>query len=129
MPDFSKGLITAIAQDWRTKEVLMCAFMNGEALELTRKTGYAHYYSRSRKRLWKKGEESGNLQKVKEIRVDCDGDCILLLVEQEGGACHEGYKTCFFRDLEGKVREKKMFDPFQSYKRLEPRKKVYGGKK
>jgi phosphoribosyl-AMP cyclohydrolase len=119
--DFEKGngLIAAIAQDWKTKEVLMCAFMNKEAFELTKKTGYAHYFSRSRKRIWKKGEESGNLQKVKEIRVDCDGDAVLLIVEQKGGACHEGYKTCFFRDLQGKVKEKKLFNP----------KKVYGGKK
>jgi phosphoribosyl-AMP cyclohydrolase len=115
MLDFSEELITAIAQDWKTKEVLMCAHINKEAYELTVKTGYAHYYSRSRNKLWKKGEKSGNVQKVKEIRVDCDGDCVLLLVEQTGGACHEGYKTCFFRDEKGDVVEKKAFDPKKAY--------------
>jgi phosphoribosyl-AMP cyclohydrolase len=111
MLDFSRGLITAIAQDWKTKEVLMCAHMDKEAYEKTVETGYAHYYSRSRKKLWKKGEESGNVQKVKEIRVDCDSDCVLLLVEQSGGACHEGYRTCFFRNEKGEVVERKVFDP------------------
>ena len=97
--DFSKGngLVSAIAQDAETKEVLMCAFMNREAFEATVKTGYAHYYSRSRKSLWKKGETSGHLQKVREIRVDCDQDCVLLLVEQTGAACHTGNRSCFYR--------------------------------
>ena len=98
-PDFAKGdgLITAIAQDSTSLEVLMCAFMNREALDKTLESGFAHYYSRSRKSLWKKGETSGHLQRVKEIRVDCDQDCLLLLVEQTGAACHTGKKSCFYR--------------------------------
>lgn len=119
MIDFAKGdgLVVAIAQDFKTKDVLMCAFMNEEALRLTRKTGYAHYYSRSRKKIWKKGEESGNVQKVKEIRADCDSDSILLLVEQKGGACHDGYRTCFYKDIDGNVKEKRVFEPSEVYKK------------
>lgn len=97
--DFSKGngLVSAIAQDADSKDVLMCAFMNKEAFEKTLTSGYAHYYSRSRKSLWKKGETSGHLQLVREIRVDCDQDCVLLLVEQTGAACHTGRHSCFYR--------------------------------
>ncbi|WP_319417018.1 phosphoribosyl-AMP cyclohydrolase [Marispirochaeta aestuarii] len=97
--DFSKGngLVSAIAQDANSKEVLMCAFMNREAFETTLATGYAHYYSRSRDSLWKKGESSGHLQKIREIRVDCDQDCVLMLVEQTGVACHTGRRSCFYR--------------------------------
>ncbi|WP_319477764.1 phosphoribosyl-AMP cyclohydrolase [Marispirochaeta aestuarii] len=97
--DFSKGngLVSAIAQDADSKEVLMCAFMNREAFEATLATGYAHYYSRSRDSLWKKGESSGHLQKIREIRVDCDQDCVLMLVEQTGAACHTGRRSCFYR--------------------------------
>ena len=84
------GLIPAIAQDYATGEVLMLAYMNDEALAKTKETGRAHYWSRSRKRLWLKGETSGNFQVVKEIRIDCDSDAVLLLVEQKGGACHRG---------------------------------------
>ncbi|MBN2402986.1 MAG: phosphoribosyl-AMP cyclohydrolase [Spirochaetes bacterium] len=92
------GLIPAIAQDERTGEILMMAFMNKESWELTLKTGIVHYWSRSRNELWKKGETSGNIQKVKEIRVDCDNDTVLLKVEQIGGAaCHTGYKSCFYK--------------------------------
>jgi len=97
--DFEKnnGLIPAIAQDYKTKEVLMLAYMNRQAFESTLKTGKATYYSRSRNALWKKGETSGHVQIVKEIRVDCDNDTILLKVDQVGdAACHKGYKTCFF---------------------------------
>jgi phosphoribosyl-AMP cyclohydrolase len=83
-------LIPAIAQDWKTGEVLMLAYMNDEALAKTRETGRAHYWSRSRKKLWLKGESSGHFQLVREIRVDCDEDAILLMIEQEGGACHTG---------------------------------------
>ena len=97
-PNFDKSpLLPAIAQDLSTNEVLMLAYMNEEAWNLTIETGIAHYYSRSRKKIWKKGEQSGHIQKVKEIRIDCDLDTILLLVEQVGVACHEGYKSCFFR--------------------------------
>jgi phosphoribosyl-ATP pyrophosphohydrolase/phosphoribosyl-AMP cyclohydrolase len=94
------GLIPAIAQDAATGEVLMQAYMNAEALARTLQTGQAHYYSRSRKRLWRKGEESGHVQRVREVRYDCDGDAVLVLVEQEGPACHTGNRSCFFRQLD-----------------------------
>lgn len=91
------GLVAAIAQDATSKDVLMMAWMNRESLALTLKTGDAHYWSRSRKALWKKGESSGHIQHVKSIRLDCDGDAILLTVEQVGGiACHTGRANCFF---------------------------------
>jgi phosphoribosyl-AMP cyclohydrolase len=99
-PDFSRaadGLLPAIAQDHQSGLVLMLAWMNRDAFHETKQTGHATYYSRSRARLWRKGEESGHRQKVVEIRVDCDADAILLIVEQEGAACHEGYASCFFR--------------------------------
>ncbi len=101
LPDFSKnnGLVGTIAQDSVTKEVLMFAFMNKEAWQKTIETGFAHYYSRSRNKLWKKGESSGHLQKVKNIRIDCDNDCILLLIEQEGAACHTNHVSCFYREI------------------------------
>ena len=100
-PDFSKndGLIAAVAQDAATGEVLMVAWMNAEAYDETLRTGRAVYYSRSRGRLWHKGEESGNVQSVKAIYVDCDADAILLKVDQVGAACHEGYRSCFFRQV------------------------------
>jgi phosphoribosyl-AMP cyclohydrolase len=91
--------VTAVAQDAATGQVLMLAHMNQAAWEQTLATGQAVYYSRSRGRLWKKGEESGHVQRVREIYVDCDGDAILLKVEQVGAACHEGYESCFFRRL------------------------------
>jgi phosphoribosyl-AMP cyclohydrolase / phosphoribosyl-ATP pyrophosphohydrolase len=93
------GLIPVITQDAITNEVLMLAYMNKEALELTIKTNYAHYYSRSKQRLWKKGESSNHLQEIVNILVDCDNDTILLKVNQEGVACHTGRKSCFFTDL------------------------------
>lgn len=99
-PDFASGvngLLPAIAQDASSKQVLMFAWMSLEAYQETKQTGFATYYSRSRKRLWKKGEESGHRQRIVEIRMDCDADCILLLVEQSGAACHKGYASCFFR--------------------------------
>jgi len=96
------GLVTAIAQDAETGKVLMVAWMNREALKLTREKNEAVYWSRSRKKLWHKGEESGHFQKVREIRLDCDGDAILLKVEQIGGiACHTGRASCFFSRLDG----------------------------
>jgi phosphoribosyl-AMP cyclohydrolase len=119
--DFEKagGLVPAIAQDAATGEVLMLAFMNREAFDETVRTGRAVYYSRSRNKLWRKGEESGHVQEVKAIFVDCDADTILLKVNQLGGAaCHEGYRSCFFRQLEGsevKVIGEKVFDPAQVY--------------
>lgn len=97
-PDFSKlgGLVAAIAQDVSSGEVLMLGFQDREAWEATLATGYAHYHSRSRGTLWKKGESSGNLQLVKELRLDCDQDAVLMLVEQQGGsACHTGRRSCF----------------------------------
>ena len=110
-PDFKDGLLPVIVQDSRTKEVLMFAYMNEEAFSLTIKTGMAHYFSRSRKKLWKKGEESGHVQHVKEIRIDCDSDCLLLRVTQDTAACHTGYVSCFYRTIEGDVIGKKAFDP------------------
>jgi len=93
-------LIPAIVQDATTKEVLMLAYMNQEAFEKSRDTGYAHYYSRSRKRLWKKGETSGHTQEIVQMMLDCDGDTLLLLVHQHGVACHTGRKSCFFTDIQ-----------------------------
>lgn len=90
------GLIPAIAQDAATREVLMLAWVNVEALRLTVKTGEAHYWSRSRQEIWHKGKTSGHVQKLKELRYDCDGDAILYLVEQTGAACHTGAQSCFF---------------------------------
>ena len=101
-PDFSKGdgLLPAIAQDADTGEVLMLAWMNRESYDETLRTGRAVYFSRSRNKLWRKGEESGHVQEVQAIFVDCDADTILLKVDQIGGAaCHEGYKSCFFRQV------------------------------
>ena len=120
--DFDKagGLVPAIAQDADTGQVLMLAWMNRAAYEETLRTGRAVYFSRSRNRLWRKGEESGNVQEVREVLVDCDADTILLKVHQVGGAaCHEGYASCFFRRVEGdglRVEGERLFDP----------KKVYG---
>lgn len=94
-----KGLVCAIAQDVYTGEVLMQAYMNKEAVDKTISTGIAHYYSRSRQCLWKKGETSGHIQKVKKILCDCDSDCLLLLIEQVGAACHTGNRSCFFTQL------------------------------
>ena len=108
-------LIPAIAQDAKTGEVLMLAYMNDEALAKTRETGKAHYWSRSRKKLWLKGESSGHFQRVLEIRIDCDEDAVLLLIEQEGGACHTGYRSCFYRTLDGKIVGEKVFDPEDVY--------------
>ena len=121
--DFEKsgGLIPAIAQDWQTGDVLMLAYINKISWEETLKSGYATYWSRSRSKLWKKGEESGNVQKVKEIYVDCDQDTVIFKIEQIGGAaCHEGYHSCFFRKYEdGKlvIQGEPVFDPKKVYKK------------
>jgi phosphoribosyl-AMP cyclohydrolase len=116
------GLLPAIVQDYRTNEVLMLAYINKLAWEKTLETGKAHYWSRSRKALWLKGETSGHVQKIHKILVDCDDDTVVYQVEQLGGAaCHTGHRSCFYRQLEdGELvtREKKVFDP----------KVVYGGK-
>jgi phosphoribosyl-AMP cyclohydrolase len=122
-PDFARagGLIPAIAQDAQTGEVLMLAYMNPESYAETLETGRVVYYSRSRNKLWRKGEESGNVQRVQAVYLDCDRDCILLKVEQVGGAaCHEGYKSCFFRQVtpEGlTVVAERVFDPKEVYKK------------
>ncbi len=113
-----KGLIPVIAQDYRTGEIRMLAWANEEAIRKTIETGYAHYYSRSRKKIWKKGETSGELQRVIEIRVDCDEDAIVYVIEQEKNrACHTGERNCFYRDLEGKKVEKPL--PFEALSRLQ----------
>jgi phosphoribosyl-AMP cyclohydrolase len=121
--DFDKtgGLVPAIAQDAESGQVLMLAWMNREAFEETLRTGRACYFSRSRGRLWRKGEESGNVQEVREVYFDCDADTILLKVHQIGGAaCHEGYASCFFRRIDGdniQVIGERLFDPQQVYKK------------
>jgi phosphoribosyl-AMP cyclohydrolase len=102
LPKFdANGLLSAVAVDAQTREVLMLAFMDHEALAMTRKTGLAHFHSRSRGRLWMKGESSGHVLKVLEIRVDCDQDALVLYVEPHGPACHTGAVSCFYRRLEG----------------------------
>jgi phosphoribosyl-AMP cyclohydrolase len=119
--DKSGGLVPVIAQDADSGVVLMLAWMNREAYEETQRTGRAVYYSRSRNRLWRKGEESGHYQQVREILIDCDTDTILLKVHQIGGAaCHEGYQSCFFRrveDNEVRVIAERVFDPAKVYKK------------
>ena len=114
---FVDGLIPVIVQDTETREVLMMAYANDEAVRLTQQTGFAHYYSRSRKKLWKKGEESGHFQRVKRILADCDEDCLIYDVDQTGAACHTGYRTCFYRTLDGKIMGEKVFDPENVYKK------------
>jgi phosphoribosyl-AMP cyclohydrolase len=109
------GLIPVIVQDTKTRNILMMAYANEEAVRLTDTTGYAHYYSRSRKKLWKKGEESGHFQRVVKIFVDCDEDCLIYEVEQTGAACHTGYRSCFFRTLDGEITGEKVFDPEKVY--------------
>ena len=120
--DFDKtgGLIPAIVQDWQTLDILMVAFMNKEAWEHTLATGTATYWSRSRQTLWVKGKTSGHIQIVKEIRIDCDDDTILLKVEQKGGAaCHTGHRSCFHKKVENNaviIDQTPVFDPKEVYK-------------
>lgn len=123
-PDFAKqgGMIPVIAVDYKTNDVLMLAYMNEEAYDLTLSTGKVHYYSRSRNKLWLKGESSGNVQLVKEIFIDCDLDTLLVKVDQTGPACHEGYRSCFFRKMENDNWKVVM-------ERLEDPEKMYGAKK
>jgi len=119
----SEGLIPAIAQDAETGQLLMVAYMNDEALSETIATGNAIYFSRSRKKLWRKGEESGHIQKVKEILVDCDQDCLILKVQVDSGQCHVGYQSCFYRRIKpGSNKEmefiaKPVYDPNEVYKK------------
>ncbi len=121
-PDFAAGthgLLPTIAQDVATGQVLMMAWMNEASFRETIESGYATYFSRSRNRLWRKGEESGHRQRVVEVRIDCDADCILLQVEQVGAACHEGYASCFFRKLDAgsfRIDQTRLIDPSHVYK-------------
>ncbi len=119
----SRGLVPVIVQDAENSAVLMMAWMNAEALKITIERKQACYFSRSRGKLWLKGETSGNFQNVEEIRLDCDGDTILLKVEQKGGACHLGYRSCFHRKLQGDafiVDSEKVFDPTAVYNNKKP---------
>ncbi|MWV63908.1 phosphoribosyl-AMP cyclohydrolase [Halorubrum sp. JWXQ-INN 858] len=109
------GLVPAIAQDADSGEVLMLAYVSPEALERTRETGQAHYYSRSRDELWLKGGSSGHTQAVAEVRVDCDADALLYVVDQSGGACHTGYRSCFHRTVDGEEVGERVFDPDEVY--------------
>ncbi len=113
------GLVPAIVQDAKSDEILMLAYMNREAILKTLKTGKTHFYSRSRKRIWLKGETSGHFQRVRRIALDCDGDTLRVDVHQTSGACHEGYRSCFFRSLTGKttwkVTQRKLFNPDEVY--------------
>ena len=124
IPKFDdNGLIPVIAQDAETVQILMVANMNREALDLTIQTGFAVYFSRSRKKLWKKGEQSGHTQKVKQILVDCDQDCLILKVSVDDGQCHVGYQSCFYRVLKKgssrqlELTEKKVYNPRKIYKK------------
>jgi phosphoribosyl-AMP cyclohydrolase len=124
IPKFdNNGLITVIAQDYKTGQILMVAYMNQQALDLTIQTGYATYFSRSRQKLWKKGEESGHLQKVKQILVDCDQDCLVLKVSVDAGQCHVGYQSCFYRSLKDYTSkmlefiEKKVYNAEETYRK------------
>jgi len=123
-PKFNdNGLIPAIAQDAQSGQVLMVAYMDCQSLDLTIETGYAVYFSRTRQKLWKKGEESGHTQKVEQILVDCDQDCLILKVTVEGGQCHAGYQSCFYRALKkGSSKKlefiaKKVYNPEKIYKK------------
>jgi len=120
--DFEKndGIVPVIIQDFETGDVLMLAYMDEEAFTMTQSTGQAHYWSRSKKRIWKKGESSTHIQIIKEIYLDCDSDTILLKVDQIGGAaCHEGYRSCFFRNIKGDdavINTTPVFNPEEIYK-------------
>jgi phosphoribosyl-AMP cyclohydrolase len=109
------GLVPVVAQDVDTGEVLMLAYATRDAVARTRETGRAHYYSRSRDELWEKGATSGHTQSVREVRVDCDGDALLYRVDQTGGACHTGYRSCFYRTLDGEEVGERAFDPDEVY--------------
>jgi phosphoribosyl-AMP cyclohydrolase len=114
----TQGLIPAVIQDHGSRQVLMVGYMNGEALRLSIETGRVHFWSRSRRSLWCKGETSGHVQRVMEIRLDCDGDTVLVEVAQEVAACHTGHTSCFYRALRGndwQETEQRVFDPTQVY--------------
>ena len=123
-PKFDKnGLIPAIAQDANSGEILMVAYMNEESLNMTLKTGNAVYFSRSRQKLWKKGEQSGHAQKVQQILVDCDQDCLIIKVKVDSGQCHTGHYSCFYRTIDEDNKEKlkfiadKVYDPQKAYRK------------
>ena len=125
IPKFDEnGLIPAIAQDAKTGQILMVGYMNRAALDLTIQTGYATYFSRSRQRIWKKGEQSGHFQKVEQILIDCDQDCLVLKVTVDAGQCHVGYQSCFYRALKKDSGKKldfiaeKVYNPKEVYKNL-----------
>ena len=120
----SDGLIPAIIQEQSTGRVLMMAWMNRASLESTIATGKTHFWSRSRQKFWMKGESSGHVQVVKDVAFDCDGDSLLIQVEQTGAACHEGFKSCFFRSIEGDGAKWRETEP-----RLETPEQIYGSKK
>ena len=115
------GLVCAVIQDDRTNEILMVAYMNQESLVETLTTGKCCYWSRSRQKLWRKGESSGHIQNVKSVRIDCDGDAILFRVDQIGGACHTGFQSCFYRQIkdnrEFEIVGTKVFDENEVYKK------------
>ena len=124
IPKFDdNGLIPVVAQDSQTGQILMVAYMNRQALELTIQTGYATYFSRSRQKLWKKGEQSGHVQKVEQILIDCDQDCLILKVAVDAGQCHVGYRSCFYRALKKNTNKKlefiadKVFNPQKTYRK------------
>lgn len=119
----SDGLIPAIVQDQATGRVLMMAWMNKASLEATVSTGKTHFWSRSRQKFWMKGESSGHTQDVKDIAFDCDGDTLLIQVEQKGAACHEGYRSCFFRSVEKDGKADKVTEP-----QLQTPEQIYGKK-
>ena len=113
-----QGLIPAIIQEASSGRVLMMAWMNADSIRSTLETGKTHFWSRSRQKYWMKGESSGNTQQVKDVAYDCDGDTLLIQVEQIGAACHEGYKSCFFtsvKDGEGEITEERLIDPEEMY--------------
>jgi phosphoribosyl-AMP cyclohydrolase len=113
-----QGLIPAIVQEEGSGRVLMMAWMNADSIQSTLETGRTHFWSRSRQKYWMKGESSGNTQQVKDVAYDCDGDTLLIQVEQIGAACHEGYKSCFFRSVkegEGEITEERLIDPEEMY--------------
>ena len=121
-PKFNEdGLLPAIAQDAETNEILMVAYMNLRSLEMTLSCGLATYYSRSRKKVWQKGEQSGHTQKVEQVLVDCDQDCLLVKVKVDAGQCHVGYNSCFYREIQKdgslKLVAEKVYDPGKTYKK------------
>jgi phosphoribosyl-AMP cyclohydrolase len=116
----ANGLVAAVMQDYENNEVLMVAYMNSESLKTTLETGKAHFWSRSRQKFWMKGESSGHTQEIKEVFIDCDGDCILFKIKQNVAACHTGYRSCFYRKWDGgKLIEtgEKLFDEDDVYKK------------